>query len=116
MQRTRLNTLVDLAARRIEQFFGNPWRRISVILISLLLGFFLGSAIPTTAGQTASWDIVMAAFLILFTELINRWFYSSNLGRQDRNRNQRSLLVEMLNFMKIGVTYGLFLEAFKLGS
>lgn len=40
MQRTRLSTLVDTAGGRLEQFFTNPWRRLSLLLISLLLGIF----------------------------------------------------------------------------
>lgn len=116
MQRTRLNTLVDLAGGRIDQFFSNPWRRISLILISLLLGFFVGSAIATTSGQTASWDVLVAGFLVLFTELVSRWVYNNNPRGQTKNRNERSLLINMLNFLKVGITYSLFLEAFKLGS
>ncbi|MGH2414654.1 MAG: DUF565 domain-containing protein [Microcystaceae cyanobacterium] len=112
MQRTRLNTLVDVAGGRIEEFFSNPWRRISLILISILLGFFTGVTIATTSGQTARWDVVAAGLLLLFTELISRWFYGSNR----RGKERQALWVEMLNFFKIGIVYGLFLEAFKLGS
>jgi len=115
MQRTRLNSLVTVTGDRLELLFSNPWRRISLNLISILLGFFMGSAIVTTAGQNATWDIVAAAFLFTFTELVSMTVYRR---RQEATTTpvRRSLYVEMLNLFKIGLMYNLFLEAFKLGS
>jgi Na+-transporting NADH:ubiquinone oxidoreductase subunit NqrB len=109
MQQTRLNTLFNTIGSRITELFSNPWRRIALILISLLFGIFLGSAISTTAGQDAKWDVLVAGMLILFTETISRFAYS-------RNRQIKSLWWETLNVFKIGLTYSLYLEAFKLGS
>jgi hypothetical protein len=45
MQRTRLNTLVERTGTELTQFFSNPWRRISLILLGLLFGFFIGGII-----------------------------------------------------------------------
>ena len=110
MQNTRLNNLVGTITLALRQWLINPWRRLSLLVISLLFGFFLGTAISTTAGQTAEWDIVGAAIVVLLTEIISRIFYT-------RNRQAgRSLLLESLNTLKIGMTYSLFIEAFKLGS
>ncbi|WP_026082595.1 DUF565 domain-containing protein [Mastigocladopsis repens] len=110
MQNTRLNNLFNAIALRLRLWFFNPWRRFSVLVISFLLGFFLGNAVSTTAGQTAEWDVVVAATLVALTEVGNRIFY----GRSIRER--QALWVESLNILKIGLTYSLFLEAFKLGS
>jgi hypothetical protein len=117
MQRTRLNTLVEITGDRLELLFSNPWRRIALSLISILFGFFMGSAISTTAGQDTIWDIVAAAIVLIFTELINQLVYIR------RNRQalasipaRRSLLLDVLNLFKVGLSYNLFLEAFKLGS
>lgn len=117
MQRTRLNTLTEVAGDRLELLFSNPWRRISLSLISVLLGFFMGSALVTTAGQAAVWDIPVAALVFAFTELISRLVY----GRRNRQSNngkptRRSLWVDVINLFKVGLIYSLFLEAFKLGS
>jgi hypothetical protein len=115
MQRTRIDTLVTRTGTSIEKFFSNPWRRISLIVISLLFGFFAGAGISTTAGQAAQWDIVAAGLLVWFTELVSRLVYR----RRDLSileEKKRSLFSETLNFFKIGVIYSLFLEAFKLGS
>ncbi|AUB41163.1 putative protein family Ycf20 [Nostoc flagelliforme CCNUN1] len=110
MQNTRLNNLFDAIATRLGQWFLNPWRRLSLLLISFLFGFFLGNAVSTTAGQEGVLDIVVAAFLVLLTEITSRIFYSP------RFLERRSLLVDSLNLLKVGFIYSLFLEAFKLGS
>jgi len=110
MQNTRLNNLFDTIARRLRQWLFNPWRRLSLQIIGLLFGFFLGSAVSTTAGQTAEWDVVVAGILVLLTEITSSIFYSRNFVLR------RSLWVDSLNSLKIGLVYSLFLEAFKLGS
>ena len=117
MQRTRLNTLVEITGDRLELLFNNPWRRISLSLISILLGFFMGSALVTTAGQAAIWDMPVAALVFAFTELISRFVYSRRQRRErDGKPKERSLFIDVLNLFKVGLIYSLFLEAFKLGS
>ena len=125
MQRTRLNTLVETTGDRLELLFSNPWRRISLSLISILLGFFMGSALVTTAGQAAIWDMPVAALVFAFTELISLFVYGRRHRLPDSVKlikssgttiNRRSLSIDILNLFKVGLIYSLFLEAFKLGS
>lgn len=117
MQRTRLNTLVTVAGDRLDLLFSNPWRRISLSLISILFGFFMGSAIATTAGQDAIWDIPAAAVVFTLTELISKFVYGGRSRRSTDSRPlRRSLYIDVLNLFKVGLIYSLFLEAFKLGS
>ncbi|MBW4536094.1 MAG: DUF565 domain-containing protein [Pleurocapsa minor HA4230-MV1] len=117
MQRTRLNSLVAVTGDRLELLFSNPWRRISLSLISILLGFFMGSAISTTAGAAAVWDVSAAVILFIFTEFVSKLVYSRP-NRQEKGAlpKRRSLYIEALNLFKIGLIYSLFLEAFKIGS
>ncbi|MEM7725637.1 MAG: DUF565 domain-containing protein [Cyanobacteria bacterium P01_A01_bin.45] len=110
MQNTRLNNLFGTISNRARQWFFNPWRRVSLLIISFLSGFFLGTAISTIAGQDGTLDIVIAAFLVVFTEGASRIFYRRSWAER------RALWVELLNSLKIGFTYSLFVEAFKLGS
>jgi hypothetical protein len=110
MQNTRINRLIDVLGDRFGGWLSNPWRRISLLLISLLFGTFLGTAISTIAGQSADWDIIAAALLVLWTELVSLLLYGW------RRQGTRYLWVELLQALKIGVTYNLFVEAFKLGS
>jgi hypothetical protein len=110
MQNTRLNNLFDTIARRSGQWFFNPWRRLSLLVISFLFGFFLGTVVSTTAGQKAELDVVVAAFLVFFTEIGSRLVYGRSF------LSKPSLWVEALNLLKVGFTYSLFIEALKLGS
>ena len=117
MQKTRLNTLVNVAGGQLTQLFSNPWRRIALSMISILMGFFMGSAIVTTVGQRAVLDVPAAAVLSIFTELTSRLVYGRrNSPSSSSTPQRRSLFVDVFNLFKIGVIYSLFLEAFKLGS
>jgi hypothetical protein len=109
MQDTRLNRFTTDISSRFLQWLRNPWRRSSLMLIALLGGFFLGNAISTTAGQTAKLDVSVAALMIVVTEGISRLVY----GNKSKTP---SLTGDIINALKIGVTYSLFLDALKLGS
>ncbi len=144
MQRTRLNTLFNQITVRFRQWVFNPWRRLSLIALSLLFGNFSATAVAATSGQTSTFDVIVAALLVLGVELIS-WLYYRFTPRQQRERierstalsatglgdvqsaitpigldsgpvRSRSTLIESLNAFKLGLTYGLFVEAFKLGS
>ncbi len=156
MQRTRLNTIVNQATLQFRQWVFNPWRRLSVIVISLLFGNFFATAISATAGQAAKLDVTISAILVIFVETVS-WVYYRFAPKQRRDRaldtvptdaalaafnadpslsrstdqasgqrfdqtldlgpvRSRSTLAESLNAFKLGMIYGLFVEAFKLGS
>ncbi len=110
MQNTRLNNLVDGTANRLGSWLRNPWRRLSVLIISLLLGNYLGSAITLISGQRSQLDIVVAAILAALTEFVSVLVY------RRKAETQRSFFLECLNALKIGNIYSLFVDAFKLGS
>ena len=110
MQNTRLNALVNTALQQLDRWFSNPWRRLSLLVIGLLFGFFLGTALSTIAGQRANQDIFAAAILLIAGEFVNWLVY------RPREERSRSLFLETLNSLKLGITYSLFVEAFKLGS
>ena len=117
MQRTRLNTLINFTGARLELLFSNPWRRTALSVISILLGFFMGSAIVTTVGQDAVWDVPAAAIVFALTEMTSRFIYSRRNRQQSAlSPTRRPLIFEVLNLFKVGLTYSLYLEAFKLGS
>ncbi|MDR9403251.1 MAG: DUF565 domain-containing protein [Halothece sp. Uz-M2-17] len=112
MQNTRLNLLFRNLSGQVRQFFVNPWRKITSLLISLLLGIFMGIAIVTSAGQNGRLDIIVAALLLLITEVLS-WF----VYRQNSEQNEQRLgLIEVINTFKIGLVYSLYIQAFILGS
>ena len=106
MQRTRLNTLLELTLFRFEQFFTNPWRRVSLLIIGFLSGVFVAQAVSTTGGQAAEWDVVMAAITLLFTEAVSILFYR----RPNLENPRRSLIFVFLNVFKVGFIYSLFIK------
>lgn len=108
MQDTRFNNLIRNTGDRLNTWLLNPWRRWSVITISLLLGFYFGSAMSTVAGQKAVLDIGIAGVLVALSELISLVVY--------RRLTRRSFTLDSINAFKIGGIYSLFVEAFKLGS
>lgn len=117
MQNTRLTTLISGTLTKFTRFTTNPWRRISLVIISFLLGNFLGTVIITTTGQIATWDTIAAFILVLFTEIVSRFVYHRSTSRKvSPETDDTTLLPEILNALKIGITYSLFIEAFKLGS
>lgn len=110
MQETRLNILLNSGINQLNEFFSNPWRKLVLIFLSLFFGFFITSAVSTTLGQAARWDITAAAVFLIFSETVNIIVYRRS------NKKERSLWLDLLNSFKIGFVYGLYLEALKLGS
>lgn len=111
MQRTRLNLLVTQLGTRLNNFFNNPWRKLSLILIALFGGFFLALAISSSLGQTAIWDTSISLGYLVFTEIISMIVYrNSNLSPT------RSFWLNTLNALKIGFVYSLYLQSFVLNS
>lgn len=110
MQNTRLNTLVSSIFDRINQQLRNPWRRLLLLTLGLLFGFFLGTAISTISGQLGELDLWAAFILLALTEVVNGLVYN-----RDRQFS-RLPLVQTFNAIKIGLMYSMYLEAFKLGS
>lgn len=81
---------------------------LSFNLISLMLGFFIAIVLSTTPTQTGDSSILAASFITTYSEIINYIIYK---------KEQRKLtIISILKYTKIGIIYGLFVEAFKLGS
>lgn len=108
MQKTSLSTLSARTAERLGNIFANPWRRLMVLILAILGGFFFSSVVFTTAGARSDWDITAAAVSSLAVEAVSLYAY--------RQRGPNPFWIPVLNFFKIGFIYGSFLEAFKLGS
>ena len=59
--------------------------------------------------------------MLIITELISWLTYGTPLGRRQPGKynsilGKRPIWIAILNSLKIGVVYGLFVEGFKLGS
>jgi len=87
-------------------------------LISFFCGFLLSSIIDTTLGEFNEWSIVGAALVVASLEIISKFFYT--ISSEIKNRTSvvyiSTKLINLTNSLKIGIIYGLIVDAFKLGS
>jgi hypothetical protein len=108
LQRTRLQQNLGGAWPRLEQWAINPWRRLSLLLIVLLGAFFLGNAVGTLTGARAFLDPAAALICVTLIELAIR------ARRPLLQRGADRLGLQLLDMCRIGFSYGLLLEGFKL--
>nr|YP_010336740.1 hypothetical protein MW559_pgp146 [Stylonema alsidii]UNJ15146.1 hypothetical protein [Stylonema alsidii] len=80
----------------------------AVKIVNLLVGFFISTVMTTMVSQTGDWGIVAGAIAVTYIELLSNWIYGNNF------RNNK--LIININSLKIGIVYGMFVDAFKLGS
>ncbi len=81
-------------------------------------GFLLSNIIDTTLGEFNEWAIVGAALVVASLELISKFFYFM-CYRIKKNLTDNFYILKLLNVLnnlKIGIIYGLIVDAFKLGS
>lgn len=89
-----------------------------ISFVGILFGFFLANALATILGQTGDWGILSSGILVAFIESTNRIIYT-NKKTFTSSKGVYKKITEILNFInyiKIGMLYGFFVEAFKLGS
>ena len=107
-QRTRLQSSLGGAWPRLERWAANPWRRLSLLLIVLLGAFVIGNAIGTLSGARAFLDPVAALLCVLLIEAAIR------LRGPLRRRQGDRLGLQLVDMARLGFSYGLLLEGFKL--
>lgn len=78
----------------------------------LLLGYYSANALATVLGQTGDWDVLAAGILVALIEGVGYLMYRMPAFLGDRGKD----LVTLVNFYKNGFSFGLFVDAFKLGS
>lgn len=87
-------------------------------LISFFSGFLTSSIVDTSLGEFSEWAIVGSSLVVANIEAFNNFYYS--LIRKNRNavisQSYIFVLLDSLNYFKIGIIYGLIVDAFKLGS
>ena len=110
MQNTRLNVLLTTVFIEINRFFSNPWRKLSLIILALFIGFFLSTTVSSSLGQTSLWDPSIALVFLIFSEVVNIIAYRG-YSRQDQ-----PLWINTLNAFKIGFVYGVYLDGIRLNS
>ena len=108
MQNTNFSRIIDKSNNIIFGFITSTWKSKSITLISILTGYFLFANFITKFISEGKNELLMVPIIILFIEFIIRIKPSS------RSRIYKFWLV--LDKVRIGSTYAVILEAFKLGS
>lgn len=81
-------------------------------------GFLISSVVDTTLGELNEWAIVGAALVVASLETTSKFFYTL-VSRVRNGRVKKSYILNLLiilNSIKVGIIYGLIVDAFKLGS
>ena len=86
----------------------NPWRRYSISLIILLIGYFLGSSLGMVSAVVELMDPIAAFLSVVFIEIL------IVLRRNFRSERKKKFLVLLLDSLRLGLFYGFFTESLKL--
>ena len=86
----------------------NPWRRYSISLVILLIGYFLGSSLGMVSAVLELMDPVAAFLSVVFIEIL------IVLRRNFRLEKKKKFLVLLLDSLRLVLFYGFFTESLKL--
>ena len=108
MQKTKFSRINDQVNNLLFGFLRSSWKSKSINIISVLAGYFLFANFVTKFISEGRNELIMVPIIILIIELIIRF----------KPSNSSSLLNLWLivDKVRVGATYAIILEAFKLGS
>jgi hypothetical protein len=98
-----INRFFSTTSSRTNLWLQDPWRRSSISLVSLLGGFYLANLLPSSVGGSPKFNIAIATLLLVVVEGVSRIVYSQ--------KGRNTITVDVINALKIGGTYSLFLDA-----
>ena len=108
MQKTKFSRINDQVNNLLFGFLRSSWKSKSINIISVLTGYFLFANFVTKFISEGRNELIMVPIIILIIELIIRFKPSTNSGLFN--------LWSIVDKVRIGATYAIILEAFKLGS
>ena len=109
MQKTRFREFVDSFLVIINPIISDSWSKRSILLLALLSGFYFTNSFISYLLDKSVNTIFLAITILLIMEISIRTLLFSKFSKI-------SLLILTINNFRIGSTYALILEAFKLGS
>ena len=108
MQKTRFSTFTDRFADIVFGFLNLSWKDKSINIISFFIGYFLFANFITKFIAEGKNELVMVPIIIVIIELIIR--------SKPNSKSSIYYLWSVIDKLRIGATYALVLEAFKIGS
>ena len=109
MQKTRFREFIDSCLLIVYPLISDSWSKRSILLLSLLSGFYFTNSFISFLLDKSVNTIFLSIILVVIMELLIRSLIFSSFSKL-------SLILSSINFFRIGSTYALILEAFKLGS
>ena len=108
MQNTKFSRINNQFNNLLFGFLSSSWKSKSINIISVLTGYFLFANFGTKFISEGRNELIMVPVLIVFIEIIIRIKPSSSSNLYN--------LWSLVDKVRIGATYAVVLEAFKLGS
>ena len=108
MQKTKFSSINDQLNNILFGFLSSSWKSKSINVISVLIGYFLFANFVTKFISEGKNELIMVPIIIFIIEIVIRIKPSS--------KNRLFSLWSVLDKVRIGATYAVILEAFKLGS
>lgn len=106
MQKTKFREFIDSLIFIINPIISDSWSKRSLLLLSLLFGFYFTNSFLSFFLDKSVNTIFLAIIILLIMELVIRSYLIPKL----------TIPVMIINNIRIGSTYALILEAYKLGS
>ena len=107
-QKTKFQKKIVENIKTLSLWANNPWRRYSISLITLLIGYFFGSSLGMVSAVVELMDPVAAFLSVVFIEIL------IVLRRNFRLERKKKFLVLLLDSFRLGIFYGFFTESLKL--
>ena len=107
-QKTNFQLKIVENIQTLSIWANNPWRRYSISLIILLIGYFLGSSLGMVSAVLELMDPVAAFLSVVFIEIL------IVLRRNFRFEKKKKFLLLLLDSLRLGLFYGFFTESLKL--
>ena len=107
-QKTNFQLKIVENIQTLTIWANNPWRRYSISLITLLIGYFFGSSIGMVSAVVELMDPIAALMSVFFIEIL------IVLRRNFRFDRKKKFLVLLLDSFRLGLFYGFFTESLKL--
>ncbi len=109
MQKTRFRELINASLIIIKPLISDSWTKRSVLFLALLSGFYFTNSLISFLLDKSINTVFIAIIFLLIMEIIIRLLLISNYSKLN-------IVILSINNFRIGSTYALILEAFKLGS
>jgi len=107
-QNTKFQLKVVQNFQTLTLWANNPWRRYSISLIIILIGYFLGSSLGMVSAVVELMDPVSAFLSVVFIEIL------IVLRRNLIFDRKKKFLVLLSDSLRLGLFYGFFTESLKL--